>query len=538
VSAPALHRAARLRPVLLDRVERQWRAHRVAALALAALAVYLRLDSVQFTYPAALFCVLVAGIFLPGAQNVGAKQPVWDAALPVNPALFALARLACGAVGAAFLLAVMVALHAVLFGDPGRPGWYPLTLFAAGLTFYLGVSAMLLARDRASSVIYLVVLVVLSYLTLPLQVLLLDPVEIERMRLPGVLARAALPLGLAAAAAYAAARFQARTPVPAAPSARRSPAPRQDSAGARPGQPAPRPDRPAPRPVRRGGPTRPPASLTVFRRHFALLRRHTALPALTLLVLALVVLVQLTAEPPYAREGMTVRYFVESTGLGEWCAWLALSWAGLVWLGEHGARRRWNDTLPVGTAQRRILHATAGAAWLLLFLAVAVAAPLAGALAAGTLDSAADVPTRLWLGLPSRTLILYLAPALYFFGMHVVLYTCIYVVPKVMPRVLPGRTPSVLVAIVILAGMIGVPYLCFTLGIDLLESQAAVLAGNGGSDTAAALWLMPVAAATAGAVALSDWVRHLYRLPTIRELRGFLRSADLHPSTPATTSMP
>jgi hypothetical protein len=534
VSAPALHPTPRMRPVLLDRLERQRGAHCWAALVLAGLAVYLRVDSVQVTYSAALFCVVVGGFFLPDLQEIApGDQPVWDAALPVEPSRYALVRLGCGVAGAAFLLAVVIALYAALFGDPAHPGWYPLTLFAAGLTVYLGMSAVLLARDQASSIIYVVVMPTLYYVTLPIPVLLLDPVEIERMAVLEVLARAALPLGLAGAAAYAAARFQARAPAPAGPAPRGSLAPRRDPARALPDWPAPCPvlpapcpvlpapipNRPAPRPIRRGGPARPPSALTVFRQHFALLRRFAALPALTLLVLALVVLVQLSTEPPWAREGQTVRYFVESAGLGEWCAWLAGSWAVLVWLGERGARRRWNDARPVGTAKRRILHAAAGAAWLLLFLTVVVAAPLGGALAAGTLHSPADVPTSLWLGLPCRALVLYLTATFVFFGMHVALYGSFYLVPKVLLPMLPARTPFGLKAIVMVVGMIGVPYLCFTRGIGLLESQWRIVTGDAGSDAAAALWLVLSAAAAAGAVALSDWIHHLDRFPTAREAR-------------------
>ena len=189
-----------------------------------------------------------------------------------------------------------------------------------------------------------------------------------------------------------------------------------------PVRPAPLPSRPGRPPVRRAGLARPSAALIVFRRHFALLLRFAILAAPILGVLILVILVEPILDVNQVAEGPTVRWFVSATQLGDWCAGIAISWSVLVWVAEYGARRRWNDTLPVGTAKRRILHAIAGAAWLLLFLTVVVAATLGRLVAAGMLASAAETPTWLWLGLPVRTLTLYLAATLVLFGTRLALH--------------------------------------------------------------------------------------------------------------------
>ncbi|HEU4885484.1 MAG TPA: hypothetical protein VFT45_24775, partial [Longimicrobium sp.] len=267
----------------------------------------------------------------------------------------------------------------------------------------------------------------------------------------------------------------------------------------------------------------------VFRQHFALLCRFAIVPALTLLVLAVILtLTALTAEEGEAR---TVLYFVESTGLRWWCVWIALSWTLLVWMREHGAQRRWNDALPVGTGKRRVLHAAAGAAWLLIFLAVVVAAPLGASAAAGTLASPDDVPASLWLGLPCRTMTLYLAATLVFFGTRLALQ----VSPSVAYVLVGLRVDRVVPLMIVLMtiGMIGVPYLVFTRGIGLLESQAYAVGDGSGSNAASALWLMPYAAATALAIALNDWLHRLDRLPTVPEVRGVLHGwAGTRPSPP------
>jgi hypothetical protein len=522
VSAPALRPTARVRPVLRERLERQRGAHGWAAVVLAIIAIHLRLDSDHVTYSAAVVCVLLGGLLLPLLQATGPRdQPAWDAVLPVAPTRYALIRLVCGLAGAAFLLAVAAGLYAALFRNPAHPDWYPLALFTWGLSAYLLSSAALIATGVRGGYVLSPALCLLFVPFLP--ALLQDPAEFGPMGMTAVLARTVLPLGLVGAAAYAAARFQARAPAPADPAVRRAPAPRRDSVPALT-------DRPAPLPVRRAGPARPSATLTVFRRHFALLRRFAIVPALTLLVFACVVLVQSIAGTPEAGEGLAVRWFVESTGLRRLCVWMAISWTVLVWLCEHSAQRRWNDTLPVGTGKRRVLHAGAGAAWLLLALMAMVAAPLGAAVAAGTLASPADVPTWLWLGLPVRTLTLYLAATLVFFCTRLVFQVTPSVVPYMGPglvlRVLPVRIALPFTMAVMMLALLVVPTVFFMWAIGHLEKLVLVVAGDadphGWSYAASALWLVVHAAAAAGAIALNDWIRRAGRRPTLHEVRGFL----------------
>lgn len=516
MSAPALRRTARMRPVLLERLERQRGAHCVAALSLAALAVYLRLDSVQVTYSAPMVCVLVVGYLMVAASHE--KQPAWDAALPMDPARYALARLTCGVAGAAFQLAVVVGLYAALFGDPEHPGWYPLALFAWGLTWYLVVATAFLRP--AHPVIVLALLVGSGVIGAPfLLEFNMDRVEFRHAGVLDVLTWTALPLALAAAAAYAATRFAGRAPALTGWTSRREPT--------RPPAPAPshsrRPDALRPRqiaqvtaagwnparalPLRRRGPHLRPTVRTVLRRHFALLLRFTIVPALTLPIGGLLVLSALLDVPVEAEAIRTVRHFADSEEVRYLCAWAALSWTVLVWLADHGAQRRWNDTLPVGTAKRRILHVTAGAAWLLLFVAVVMAVPVGAAAAAGPLSFPADAPMALWLGIPVKILTLYLAATFVLF--------CLGVAHHVFPLV--------------------APYLFFSaVGIHILRSQ--VLAGTdtvGWGYAVSALWFVLYGAAAAGAIGLNEWLHRHDRLPTLREVRGFLRGwADTRPNPP------
>jgi hypothetical protein len=544
VSAPALHPTARLRPVLLERLERLRGAHCLAALLLVVFVVWLRVDSAEVTWSAAVICALLGG-FLMAAQHE--DQPVWDAALPVDPAGYARVRLVCGVAGSAFLLALAAGLYAALFADQEHPRWYPLALFAWGLTSYLLTSA---AHQGTGALVY----PMLCLLPVPLLLACFEePVELGRMGATAVLARTALLLGLAGATAYVAACFPARAPQVAAPAARLPRATWRNpvrALPARPAAPAEHPARPlvvpAERPAqggghgpaaagharlpgrvqRRAGPARPSATVAVFRRHFALLRRVAVLPVATLLFVTVLVLMHLVAGPGEAGEDRTVRYFVESAGLREACVWLALSWAVLVWLGERGARRQWNDTLPVATAKRRMVHAGAGAAWLLLFLAVVVTVALAGAAAAGTLASPARIPAWLWLELPTRALTLYLAATLILFGARPTWEFSSSLVPYMVVK-MPDRLIMPMGLITTGIGVVAIPLWLLRRAMDLLTHLALSLAGDAGpggwSYGAAVLWLVLYAAAAWVAIALEDWIHQSGRLPTVREMRDLVR---------------
>lgn len=516
MSARALHPTARMRPVLLERLVRQRGAHGWGALVLAGMAVYLRVKSDGVPGHVIIAGVMVVGFLVASVAHE--QRPAWDTAMPVDPARYALVRLVCGVVWAAFILAVLSGLCTALFKGPEQPAWYPLALFAWGLTCHLLGSVVFLRFMQPAAI--LACLGALGAVVLPGSSV--DPAELRRMGVWAVLAWTALPLALAGAAAYAAARFYGRAPQPAGPA---GPLPRaqwRDAVHAIPDRSAAPAERPAPPLwVGRGGLHRPPGTRTVFWRHFALLRPLTVLPAATLM-LFVVVLGMMVAVAAEDGEGATVLYLAESTGLRWWGVWLALSWTVLVWLREYGAQRRWNDTLPVGTGERRVLHAAAGAAWLLLFLAVLVIAPLGAAVAAGTLAAPTGVPASLWLGLPCRALTLYLAASLVFFGTRL----AGQISPSVAHVLVALKVDRVVPLMIILLsiGMVAVPYGVYLLGVDLLESQARGVGQDAGSVAASALWLVLYAAATAGTIALNDWIHHRDRLPGIREVRGSLHA--------------
>lgn len=527
MSAPTLHPTARVRPVLLEYLERQRGDYLAMGVGVTIFAVYQRVGSSEVDYRAAICGFLLAGL-LPALPHE--RPPAWDAAMPVAPYRFALVRLVSGVVQAAFILAVVTGLYAVLFAHPNHPGWYPLALFAWGLTGHLLISAAFLGAIHPA--------VAVPCLGVAGVYLLsgsgMDPAELRQIGVWEVLARTALPLGLAGGAAYVATRFPARAPEPARPATRSAPelaTPAAQSARAPRRSPAGAPSiRSAPRLVRRGA-HRPSHAAIVFWRHFALLHRVAILPALALLVFVLVTTTEPILDVNQGREGPTFRSFVESTALGEWCAGIALSWTVLVWLHEHGAQRKWNNTLPVGTAKRRVLHAAAGAAWLLFFLTFLVAAPVGRAVAAGMLASPADAPVWLWFGIPCRTLTLYLVATLVLFGTRVAyrigpLVTYVLVALKV-DRVVP------LMIILMAIGIVAVPYASFVLGIDLLDSLARNVERDAGRSAASALWLVLYAVSAAGAVALNDWIHHRDRLPTLREVRGFFHGwAGTRPAPP------
>lgn len=529
MSAPTLHPTARMRPVLLEYLERQRGDYLAMGMGMTIFAVYQRMGSSEVDYRAVICGFLLAGL-LPALRHE--RPPAWDVAMPVAPRRFALVRLVSGVVQAAFILAVATGLYAVLFAHRNHPGWYPLALFAWGLTGHLLISATFLGAIHPAVAVPCLGVVVGGYLLAGSG---MDPAELRQMGVWEVLARTALPLGLAGAAAYFATRFPARAPEPArpaTPSTRELPAPAAQLARAPQRTPAGAPStRSTPRLVRRGGAHRPSHAVIVFRRHFALLHRFAILPALALLVFVLVTATEPILDVNQGREGPTFRSFVESTAIGEWCAAIALSWTVLVWLHEHGAQRKWNNTLPVGTAKRRVLHAAAGAAWLLLFLTFLVAAPVGRAVAAGMLASPADAPVWLWFGIPCRTLTLYLVATLVLFGTRLAyrispLVTYVLVALKV-DRVVP------LMMILMSIGIVAVPYASFVLGIDLLDSLARNVERDAGSSAASALWLVLYAVSAASAVALNDWIHHRDRLPTLPEVRDFFHGwAGTRPAPP------
>ncbi len=430
-----------------------------------------------------------------------------DPAMPLGTMRHELVRLACGTAWAAATFGIATAIHtwrvAALYPeDPrtlgGYPHWYPFSLFAAGITVYLLGSAVLLRSERPGRVILffavLIGLVLPSGALARLLTAFRDADDLARLGTPEWLGGTVLSLGLACAVVYAAVRLDLpRGRAPAGAAGRIGDAMRRGLRRAVPSGPA----RP---PVGRAGFRRPPSTLAVARRHLALLGRRMAWP----MVLAL--LFAWGAARAEMEAGRTVPRFADFTRGDQYrlLALVSLCWPVFVWMDERRVLSEQDEALPVGAAKRRMLHAGAGAAWLLLAVLLLVAGQLAGAAAAGTLASPADVPPWLWPGLPCAVLTLYL------FG-------------TVGAILLEGPVVSVFVSyLVMLFGS-------FLWG-DGALSPRRVLGAFWLDDPrewgypAALFWLALCAAAATGAIALSAWADRNRRWPGLGDVRRLLRS--------------
>lgn len=343
--------------------------------------------------------------FLPlGQWSVAEGRALLDAAMPLGRVRHELVRVACGAAWASVTLVAALAVAYLLSRfDPGfpvpvdstqlvqYPGWYPLALFAAGLAWYLAGAAVLLRAERPGRVLVLLaVLFPLAVALLPagtpegVMLVLREPAELAGMGTAEWLGGALLPVAAACAVVLAAVCLDLpRLRMPARTAARlRGALPRR-----------------APRvPTRRPGPRRPPSAAVVAWRHAALLRHRMAWP----------LFVSLAVGWATARAALDAGPDGPGPALPGWYLTVAFFWPVLVWMDERGPVREQHDALPVGTTLRRVLHAGAGAAWLLLVLLPPAAGRLAGALAAGALASPADVPAQLWAGVPYGVLAFYL----------------------------------------------------------------------------------------------------------------------------------
>jgi hypothetical protein len=105
VSAPALRPTAPLRPVLLEYLERQFARLFETAVGLALMALWLRVGLGHDPDSVVILCVLLPGFLMAISHE---RQRVWDAALPMEPARYALVRLVCGVVCVACMLGVVV----------------------------------------------------------------------------------------------------------------------------------------------------------------------------------------------------------------------------------------------------------------------------------------------------------------------------------------------------------------------------------------------------------------------------------------------
>jgi hypothetical protein len=331
------------------------------------------------------------------------------AAVPLGRIEHELLRAGCGAAWAAAALAAAIAVHgaqvAALYPDfpgslGGYPYWYPFSLLAAGVALYLAGSTVLLAFERpARALVLLFVLGSMVAASLPpgawkrLTVLAVPREEIRSVGVLEGLGGPALWLAVACAALYAAARVGARVCAPARPTGLADARPLLGR-GRRPAF-----DHAA---GGRGLLRRPPSAATAAWRHVALLSDRMALPMLLALLLAW------SAARREIEAAGTQPLFSAALGQSGVLFLAALFWPVLVWLDRDEPQREHGEALPVGTLRNRVLHAAAGAAWLLVGVLVVAAGWVGGALAAGTLASPADVSPWVWLGVPCGALTLYL----------------------------------------------------------------------------------------------------------------------------------
>jgi hypothetical protein len=451
--------------------------------------------------------------FLPLAWQREQGSVRGNVALPMGGVALSLIRVACGAACASLLLGACIAVDRwsmILLRDStdtpaSLPAWYPAGLFLVGLAQYLFGAAIMLLSERPGRV--LVAAFTLGLTLCSATGMWLETTEyrteytgdgvIHIARTSLTLATSLLLAGTAIVAVCACAAIGGRgrsgrghagllrwpVPVPIA---------RARSAYAEP----------------HAGSPRGPASLArVAGRQFVLLapRMGWLLPVCAV------------AAVFRARNGLSagagVPAFLSDSPSYSFL-FLAFYWPVLVWMDERGSWE-WDAALPCGTVARRLVHAAAGLAWFWVMLLLLLAADVGAAMAAGSLDTPADLPARIWLGLPACALVLYCLgtlcavltdrPVLASIFYSVLLPPALVLGEFVMLGDSMGRTPP------------------------LPLSPLRALAASGytrpeyWSGAATLLWSALLVAAACGAIWLRAWWERNGRSPSLREVSRLIR---------------
>lgn len=332
--------------------------------------------------------VVFGMLLLPLAwQGEGARRR--GAALPVGDAAREVVRVLCGAACAGSMLALGLALHAVRYTESierfrerfGDPLPAPPTLFEGvmlwivGITHYLVGAALALRAERPGRVLVTAMALELAAFGVA-------------MRIPGLgkgigalhphPVTAALAIFAVGAGAVAVAIWLGG-PDRALPRARN----RRDRLAAAAASPPPH--RPA-------GLRAPASAPRIFARQFMALA-----PSMGWVLLITGVYVALAVTAEKKGYGETIPY--ASTPFGP--LWqLGLYWPVLVWMDERRAQP-WDEAHPIGSVVRRLLHAVAGLAWLLIVAGMLAVHAVRDGLRYGLLPSSpAELPAWFWLGVP------------------------------------------------------------------------------------------------------------------------------------------
>ncbi len=375
---------------------------RETALLGVCLAVAISTSTTVFTIDemfsdAAAFLTFMA--FLPTIQWRGGRGEL-EAALPLGGVRHDLVRVACGLAWASVALVLPVAHWSLGAWLSSYPWWYPLSLLAAGLAFYLLGSAVWLRTARPGRILLAPVFILgltLHRGSFPWTVAYASREELHGMETGQWIAAAVTWLCVGWAAI-----------VLAAVAGR--PTHRGDRGAAGKGRTDGGSERR--RAMRRraravtGLLPHPASAFTVLRAQAALMEhRATGWPAAVALAL-IWPRVQWELWPPdWAHEPLFFReplYFVVLT-------LFSFLWPLVVWMDDHGPGREHEEALPASVLTRRLARVTAGAVVLLALCLVVVAGPVAGAWIGGTIPSPAAVPAKFWVEIPAAVLMLYLA---------------------------------------------------------------------------------------------------------------------------------
>ena len=332
-------------------------------------------------------------IHWPGGAGTRSRWTV----VPMHDRHLELIRIACGAVWAALVLALMAGAYTVMLNSVdttllGLPRSYPVSLCIMGVAYYLLGSAVVARTERPWRV--MIVLFILGGFVLARTGVWVETLEFKRRwgsatgsvitaTTDLTLAGALLRLGVAAAAVLLSASLRGvRRPAWLAWRVRRSHAAIQGAPVAAALLRVPR---------------QPPSDRTIALRQFSL-------QAPWMRVMLLLAGVAALWEVWQAMHGRST--FLTDGGPLAVFAIAAFLWPGVVWL-EEGRGRDWDRAQPVAGFRRALLHALAGLVWVQAAALLLLAGCVAGALYSGALGSIAGVPASVLVGVLLSTFALY-----------------------------------------------------------------------------------------------------------------------------------